>query len=117
MDFNRRRYPRANYPCRLTMWPANGSNETILAYTANIGAGGLCVFLNGFTNVGTKVDIELDFPNSTTPFKCKGTVVRCVKEDEKFYDTGIQFDSLDDLKFSFISSQVSDLLNKEKEKN
>jgi hypothetical protein len=96
------------------MWPANQSNVTILAFTANIGAGGLCVFLNELCQIGTRVDVELDFPNNSTPFKVSGSVVRCTREDDKFFNVGIQFDPLDDVKFAFLSGQISDLLSKEK---
>ncbi len=67
-DSNRRKYPRANYPCQLTMWLANGTNETILANTSNIGLGGLCVHLNQGIDLGTKVDIQLNFTNPYNSF-------------------------------------------------
>ena len=117
-DANRRKYPRANYPCQFTIWLANGSNETILANTSNIGVGGLCVFLNQYIQVGTKVDLQINFTNPSTPFRCSGVVVRAVKDDEKFYDTGIQFDPLSELKLAFLEGKVAELIaleNKGKE--
>jgi hypothetical protein len=112
-DTNRRKYPRANYPCQLTMWLSNGNNETILANTSNIGIGGLCVHLNQSVDIGTKVDVQLTFAKSTTPFRCTGMVVRSIKDDEKFFNTGIQFDPLNELKHAFIVGQVSDLIDLE----
>jgi hypothetical protein len=112
-DSNRRKYPRANYPCQLTMWLANGSNETILANTSNIGIGGLCVHLNQGVDMGTKVDVQLQFTNSTTPFRCTGLVVRSVKESEKFYNIGVQFDPLNELKYAFLLGQVAELIELE----
>ena len=112
-DSNRRKYPRANYPCQLTLWPAKGINETILANTSNIGVGGLCVHLNQAVDVGMKVDIKLTFTNMKTPFKCQGVVVRSIKESEKFYNIGIQFEPLDELKNAFLSGQVSGLIDLE----
>lgn len=113
-DDNRRRYPRANYPCHLTMWMADGTNETILANTSNIGSGGLAVNLNQAIDLGTKVDIELNFTNPTTLFKCKGVVVRSIRESEKFYNVGIQFEPLGEIKFAFLDGKVSDLIEMEK---
>ena len=113
-DSNRRKYPRANYPCQLTMWMVNGSNETILANTSNIGLGGLCVHLNHGIFLGTKVDIQLNFTNSTTPFKCHGIVVRSLQENEKFHNIGIQFEPLSELKHAFLDGIISGLLDLEK---
>jgi len=113
-DSNRRKYPRANYPCQLTVWLVDGSNETILANTSNIGTGGLSVHLNQGITVGTRVDIQLNFTAPSTPFKCKGTVVRSHKENEKFYNIGIQFDPLDEIKFAFLDGKVAELIELEK---
>jgi hypothetical protein len=112
-DTNKRKYPRANYPCQLTMWMANGSNETILANTSNVGLGGICVHLHEGLSVGTKVDIQLNFTGSTTILKCQGVVVRSVRENDKFYNIGIQFEPLNELKAAFLSGQVSELIDLE----
>ena len=112
-DSNRRKYPRANYPCQLTMWMANGYNETILANTSNIGIGGLCVHLNQGINLGTRVDILLNFTNTTTPFRCRGVVVRSLQESEKFFNLGIEFDSLEELKRSFLEGKIAELIELE----
>ena len=113
-DTNKRKYPRANYPCQLTIWTANGSNETILANTANIGIGGLCVHLNQRIDLGTKVDIQLNFTNTTTPLKCQGVVVRADQGKDKFYNTGIQFEPLSELKHAFLDGKISELIELEK---
>ena len=112
-DDNRRKYPRANYPCQITIWPENGANETILANTSNIGLGGLCVHLNLKITVGTKVDILLNFLNPSTPFKCRGKVVRCNLKADKFYDTGIEFEPLEEIKNSFLEGKIAELIGLE----
>ena len=109
-DENRRKYPRVNYPCQLTIWLVNGQNETILANTANVGMGGLCVYLNQAVDIGTKVDIQLSFVNCTTPFRCSGQVVRSIQESERFYNTGIQFEPLSELKQSFLSGKIAEII-------
>jgi len=116
-DENRRKYPRVNYPCQLTIWLTDGSNETIMANTTNIGIGGLCVHLHQEIVVGTKLDIQLTFANTTTPFKCTGRAVRCFKEKERYYNVGVQFDPLNELKNAFLLGQVSELLDLEKKGN
>jgi len=112
-DANRRKYPRANYPCQFTIWLADGSNETILANTSNVGRGGVCVHLNQVLDVGTKIDLQLSFKSSTTPFRCHGVVVRCVQESEKFYNVGIQFEPLNELKYAFLDGVISELIDLE----
>jgi len=116
-DSNRRKYPRANYPCQLTIWLSEGLNETILANTSNLGTGGLCVHLNQEIDMGTKVDVQLNFTNPTTPFRCKGVVVRCKKENAKFFNIGVQFDPLGELKQSFLDGKVSELIALEQKGN
>lgn len=96
------------------MWLENGLNETVLANTANIGLGGLCVHLNQAISLGTKVDIQLNFTNTTTPFKCSGMVVRSEQESEKFYNIGIMFEPLGELKHSFLEGKISELIDLEK---
>jgi len=112
-DTNRRKYPRANYPCQLTVWLADGSNETILANTSDIGLGGLCVHLNQWVDVGTKVDMQLQFTNTTTPFRCRGVVVRSRQESERFYNIGIQFEPLSAFKHAFLDERISEIIDSE----
>lgn len=113
-DDNRRKYPRANYPCQLTLWLIDGGNETILANTSNIGLGGLCVFLTQDLKVGQKVDIQLNFLDTTTPFKCRGTVVRSLKDSDQFYSVAVQFEPLSELKHAFLDGKVAELIMLEK---
>jgi len=115
-DSNKRKYPRANYPCQLTIWLANGLNETMLANTANVGLGGLCVHLNQAVDIGIKVDIQLNFTNTTTPFRCSGKVVRCEQENPEFYNIGIQFEPLSELKHAFLDGKISEILDFEKKR-
>ena len=114
-DSNRRQYPRANYPCQLTLCGTDGSSDTILANISNIGAGGLCVYLDQEILSGVKVDIRINFSSHSTPFKCRGIVVRShAEKDKRFYATGIQFEPLSDLKRAFLSAIISELIALEK---
>jgi hypothetical protein len=109
-DANRRKYPRVNYPCQLTIWLFDGFNKTILAQTSNIGLGGVCVHLNEAFDVGTKVDIQLQFPGTTTPFRCHGKIVRCMPAEKGLHNIGIQFDPLSELKHAFLDGKISDII-------
>jgi hypothetical protein len=110
-DANRRKYPRANYPCNLTVWFDNEVYETVLANTANIGSGGLSVHIDRSIKSGVCVDVQLTFPKTTTPFKCRGRVVRCQsQEGGKFYNIGIQFEAMTELQQSFLDGKVSELI-------
>jgi len=71
------------------------------------------VYLNRKISLGTKVDILLSFVNPTTPFKCKGVVVRSVKESDICFNTGIQFEPLSELKYAFLNGKVSELIELE----
>ncbi len=113
-DKDRRKYPRANYQCQLTMWMTNGSNETILANTTNIGLGGLCVHLNQGIGIGAKTDIILIFNGPTPAFKCQGVVVRSQKGDGKSYDIGVQFDPLNESQQTFLDGKIAEILDQEK---
>ena len=95
------------------MWLADGLDETILSNTSNIGLGGLCVHLNRKIPIGTKVDILINFVNPTTPFKCRGEIVRSKKENERFYNTGVEFEPLSELKHAFLDGKVSELIELE----
>ncbi len=110
-DSDRRKYPRANYPCRLTMWLDNESNETILSNTTNVGLGGLCVHVDQAVDVGTKLDIQLGLPNLADPFRCRGVVVRCFKEKEKYFNVGVRFEPLDEPKYILLAAQISQIIN------
>jgi len=113
-DDNRRKYPRANYPCHLTMWFSNGSNETIFANTSNLGSGGLAVHLHQDVELGARVDIELNFLDMSTSFRCQGVVVRSQRINDKFYNIGIQFEPLGEIKYAFLEGRVSELIELEK---
>jgi hypothetical protein len=96
----------------LTIWLAQGHNETILANTSNIGIGGLYVLLNQEIEEGTKVDIQLNFTD-TAPFRCQGVVLRSRRENEKIYNISIQFEPLNETKLAFIEKKISEILDLE----
>jgi hypothetical protein len=110
-DTNRRKYLRVNYPCQLTLWLPEGPNGMMLANTSNVGLGGLCVRVNQEILVGTKVDIQLDFTHTPTPFRCCGKVTRSMQLDKEFNSIGIEFESLSEPKHTFLRRKISELID------
>ncbi|MBI3314721.1 MAG: PilZ domain-containing protein [Candidatus Omnitrophica bacterium] len=119
-DSDKRRFPRAHYPCSLTVWHQDGNQEVILAHTANIGAGGLCVHLNQKLVLDSCFEVSIEFPHSAS-FQCKARVVRCeecpntaglpVRQAGKdFYSVSLEFESMDEVKQATLLGIVSDLI-------
>lgn len=96
---NRRRFPRANYACVVTI-RRKGHAEAFNTKTENIGSGGICVMLPKETGIFNPVEIELDIKDTQTMISCNGTIVWVVhrsefgKEASDSYDTGIEFSDL-----------------------
>jgi hypothetical protein len=93
---NRRKFPRANYKCIITI-KKRLTAKTISTHTENLGAGGICVLIKEDLGLFQGVDLEIMLEDSNTPVKCGGTVVWVVKKSEPkqkasyLYDTGIEF--------------------------
>jgi hypothetical protein len=114
---NRRAFPRANYPCSLTVWQ-NSDFGTIIANTSNIGAGGLLVYLNQGLMIGAKIEIKIDF-TKTESFECIGLVLRCqesqkeIEDQKNYYAVAIIFEGLDEAKVARLKTLVEKLLTYE----
>lgn len=95
---NRRRFPRAKYPCKVRVLKKN-SKDILLTQTENIGVGGICVVLEKELPLFCEVSLELDFEDGLGLVKSKARIVWVVKRsatgDKKHqFDTGIEFASL-----------------------
>ena len=112
-DSDQRKFPRADYPCSLTVWHQDGNQEVILAHTVNIGAGGLCVHLNQKLILDSCFEISIEFPHSVV-FKCKTRVVRCEAcldtAGKDFYSVSLEFEPMDEVKQATLLGIVSDLI-------
>ncbi|MEW5894899.1 MAG: PilZ domain-containing protein [Candidatus Omnitrophota bacterium] len=101
---NRRKFPRINYPCLVTVWleGEGGENDaqTFLTHTENIGIGGVCLFCHNRLKLFDKVEMELDLLDMEDHLRCKGRVVWAVQRKEPesrkpvIFDIGIEFDGL-----------------------
>ena len=119
MKDSKRKYPRVNYPCAITVWRQDGSSEVVMANTANIGGGGICVFFNEALAVETVLDIRIDNFFEGNPLKCRGKVVRCKIDTsnpnsrQKFYEVGIEFLEMDDAQRQYLLGFVERLMGLE----
>lgn len=93
---NRRKFPRANYKCVITI-KKRLTSKAINTQTENIGAGGICVMIKEDLGLFQGVDLEIFLNGDATPVRCGGTIVWVVKKSEPkhkgsyIYDTGIEF--------------------------
>lgn len=114
-----RKYPRVNYPCSITVWKQDGSSEVIMANTANISSGGICVYLNEAFVLGTIIDIKIDNFFESKPLKCRGKVVRCKADNsatndrQKFYEIAVEFIEMNDDQRTYLLGFVERLIELE----
>jgi len=94
---NRRKFPRAKYPCMVTMWIGDQEEEVVLTHTENLGIGGICLILNQRLERMAEVGLELDLLDLKEHIHCRGKAMWVVASKDKgggsplTYDTGIEF--------------------------
>ena len=111
---NRRKFPRANYPCVLTV-KRKDQQDVLSTQTENIGLGGICVMLPRDLGIFAPVEIRLDLLDGQSCIECEGTVAWVIvckgnKKSESF-DTGLEFTNLkrkDAIRISSIVEKVTD---------
>lgn len=97
---NRRKFPRVNYPCLVTIRHQQEEKDVFLTHTENVGIGGVCVILKKGLKMFSPVEIELDLLDMEQHIKCAGRVVWSIrrKSNEElkplFYDVGVEFGDL-----------------------
>ena len=112
---NRRKFPRANYKCLITI-KRRLTAKTISTHTENIGAGGICVIIKEDLGLFQGVDLELFMEEGRPAIKSGGTVVWVVKKSEPkqkgsyVYDTGIEFIDIRPEDMDKISEAVEGIL-------
>lgn len=94
---NRRRFPRAHFPCLIKILREGNPEEVLLTHTENISLGGACVILKKAIDLFSPVDVELDLMDGGDVISCKAKVVWSVRrkaiEQHKpsCYDLGLEF--------------------------
>ncbi|MDP8230120.1 MAG: PilZ domain-containing protein [Candidatus Gorgyraea atricola] len=108
---NRRKFPRAKYPCKITV-KKKDHPDSVSAITENIGIGGICAMLPKDLGIFAPVEIQLDLLDAQPVIECDGTIVWIVsnKEDKtKAFDTGVEFTTInrkDAERINFIVEKV-----------
>jgi Tfp pilus assembly protein PilZ len=119
---NRRKFPRANYPCLLIIRRDHISPEAILTHTENIGVGGVGVMSKREIKLFAPVELELDLLDMQPHIKCSGKVVWAVKRRDNaeikpsFYDLGIEFIDLPEKEKKRIDFIVNRLISLESQR-
>lgn len=92
---NRRKFPRANYPCKITV-KRKDHPDSVSSQTENIGVGGICALLTKDLGIFAPVEIQLDLQDNKPAIECEGTIVWIVtkKGKDTIFDTGAEFTNL-----------------------
>lgn len=93
---NRRKFPRATYPCRIVV-KRKDHPDSISSETENIGIGGICTMLPKDLGIFAPVEIQLDLLDSHPAVECDGAIVWIVEKkgnESKSFDTGVEFTNL-----------------------
>lgn len=115
---NQRKFPRVSYKCHIKV-TAQGHEEVLETFTENIGSGGICVVLDKDFGLFETVGLEVFIDNGDSPIVCNGTIVWVVrrhpatKGEADHYDTGIEFQDIQDEDRDRITRLVHDILESE----
>lgn len=114
---DRRKFPRANYKCLVTVRKKDGV-QTFTTQTENIGIGGICAILPERLEIFTGVDMVITLVDGIPPIKMNGSVVWTVKSCQpkkakaNCYDTGMEFIDLSREHSALVEKVVKDLVLK-----
>ena len=118
---NRRKFPRANFPCLIKVLREGDPLEVILTHTENISLGGACVILKKAVDLFSFVNIELDLMDGGEIVACRAKVVWSVRrkaiESHKpsCYDLGLEFVDITEENRSRVGQTVEHLVRSGRE--
>jgi c-di-GMP-binding flagellar brake protein YcgR len=116
----RRRFPRVQYPCKITVSLEQEPEEFNLK-TENISSGGARVFMPKLFKVNTPAGIEVTI--DTKVIKTTGRIawvldIKDPKDGSKtLFDTGIEFTHLNPSDKDFLTKLIEDILAKSTERS
>jgi hypothetical protein len=119
--FNRRKFPRVNYPSLIVIKSTDAEPELILTHTENVGVGGVCLIVKNDIPLFTEVEVEIDLLDLGSHIRCLGRVVWNIQrkaEDNKkplFFDIGIEFQGLPSEEYQRLQEIVDRLVKLRKE--
>jgi len=97
---NRRRFPRANYKCKIVIRNKGDASKVFATHTENIGVGGISVLIKEGIDLFRNVELELLLEDTGPTVKCDGSIVWVVKKSDPAnkgdmtFDTGVEFSNL-----------------------
>lgn len=118
---NRRKFPRASYPCLVIIRKDHKEPVALLTHTENVGLGGICVILKKSLDLFMPVELEIDLMDTHPHIKCEGKIVWAIRRKEteeqkpSFFDTGIEFVRMKEDDRNRISIVVDRLMKLESE--
>lgn len=109
---NKRKFPRAQYKCKVAILGESSDVNSTDLVTENIGVGGLCFLINKKLPLFSELDVELSLDPQKAPILCKGKVMWVVRQSsfdksEEKYDTGIEFVGMSDNDKKIIEQLIS----------
>ena len=113
---NRRKFPRANYKCVISIKSDEPIHRVISTHTENIGIGGICVIIKENIDLFENVQLELLLDDSNLPIRCAGSIVWVIKRTDPknkaalTYDTGIEFLNINEADKNRIGDIVEKIL-------
>lgn len=94
---NRRRFPRAKFPCLVKIVLDGKPADAVLTHTENVSIGGVCVIIKKHVDLFAPLMVEVDLMDGEDHIVCRGKAVWVVRrkateaEKPSFYDVGIEF--------------------------
>lgn len=116
MNADKRKFLRVNYPCSITVWRQDGSADVVMANTANISVGGICVYFNETLILGSLLEIKIDNFFEGRPLRCHGKVVRSQPDKthknnhQKYYEIGIEFSEMEQDQRAYLAVFIERLM-------
>ena len=117
---DRRRFPRANYPCKIIVIRKDQTKQ-FSTHTENIGIGGVCVILEQELARFEEVELILFLKGKSSPIHCAARIVWTVKREapadspkvKAQFDTGVEFVKLSEEERLKIEKVVEECLQKQ----
>lgn len=119
MDYQgieKRRFIRAKFPCKITIYMLH--QHIITTYTENISAGGVGVVVEEKLETSSTVGLEIQINQNI--IICKGRVVWVVgkespyKKGVAYYDTGIEFYEIKESDRHIINNVIEEIIKNQK---
>ncbi|MBF0387968.1 MAG: PilZ domain-containing protein [Candidatus Omnitrophica bacterium] len=94
---NRRKFPRAYFPCFVKIGINGKAEDGLLTHTENISTGGICVILRKSVERFALVNVEIDLMDGEEHILCQGKAMWVVRRKAidplkpSFYDIGIEY--------------------------